>query len=304
MKAAVYSKTKAGKILQIQELDKPVPKDNEVVLRVRAASVNPLDWRLKGKRPGVDVAGEVVEVGASVTRFKPDDAVFGMGKGAFAQYACARETRLAPKPESVSFEQAAAVPIAGITALQALRDKGQLQAGQKVLINGASGGLGTFAVQIARAFGASVTGVCSTKNVELVSSLGAERVIDYTREDFTRASDRYDLVLDNVGNRTISALKRIVAANGKCVMAGAPKGLWPVIAGLLKAVVWWPLLRHKFKFVLAKINRDDLIRFGELITSGKVTPMIDRRYALDETADAIAYVEEGHARAKVVITVQ
>jgi len=304
MKAAVYSKTKAGKILQIQELVKPVPKDNEVVVRVRAASVNPLDWRLKGKRPGVDVAGEVVEVGASVTRFKPDDAVFGIGKGAFAQYACARETRLAPKPESVSFEQAAAVPIAGIAALQALRDKGQLQAGQKVLINGASGGLGTFAVQIAKAFGASVTGVCSTKNVELVSSLGAERVIDYTREDFTRARERYDLVMDNVGNRTISALKRIVAANGKCVMAGAPKDLWPMITGLLKAVVWWPFLRHKFKFVLAKINRDDLIRFGELITSGKVTPMIDRRYTLDETADAIAYVEEGHARAKVVITVQ
>ena len=302
MRAAVYSKTRSGKVLEIQELDQPAPKDNEVVLRVSAVSVNPLDWRLKLKRPGVDVAGVVVAVGASVTQFKLDDAVFGAGRGAFAEYACARESKLARKPEGVSFEQAAAVPIAGITALQALRDKGQLQAGQKVLINGASGGVGTFAVQIAKAFGASVTGVCSTKNLELVSSLGADAVIDYTRQDFTRASERYDLVLDNVGNRTISALKRIVAANGKCVMAGAPKDIGRVIAGLLKALVWWPFLGHKFKFVLARINRDDLTRFGELITSGKVTPVIDRRYSLEETADAIAYVERGHARAKVVIT--
>lgn len=303
MKAAVYSKTKSGKVLEIKKLDPPVPNDNDVILRVCAASVNPLDWRLKSKRPGVDVAGVVVALGASVKQFKPDDAVFGAGKGAFAEYACARESKLARKPEGVSFEQAATLPIAGITALQALRDKGQLQAGQKVLINGASGGVGTFAVQIAKAFGATVTGVCSTKNVALVGSLGADRVIDYTREDFTRSTERYDLVLDNVGNKTISALKRVVAAQGKCVMAGAPKDLWLVITGLLKTLVWWPFLRHKFKFVLAKINRDELARLGELIASGKVIPAIDRRYGLDETADAIAYVEQGHARAKVVITV-
>lgn len=304
MKAAVYSKTESGKVLRVEELDRPVPKDKEVVIRVCAASVNPLDWRLKVKRPGVDVAGVVVAVGASVTLFKPDDAVFGAGKGAFAEYASARESKLAPKPQGVSFEQAAALPIAGITALQALRDKGQLQAGQKVLINGASGGIGTFAVQIATAFGATVTGVCSTKNLALVSSLGADAVIDYTRQDFTRTTERYDLVLDNVGNRTISDLKRIVAPNGRCVMAGAPKDVWLMITGLLKALVWWPFLRHKFKFILAKINRDDLTRIGELMASGKVTPVIDRRYSLNETAAAIAYVEKGHARAKVVIAVE
>lgn len=303
MKAAVYRKTKSGKVLQIQELDQPVPRNNEVVLRVCAASVNPLDWRLKVKRPGVDVAGVVVAVGALVTQFKPDDAVFGAGKGAFAEYARARESRLAPKPDSVSFEQAAAVPIAGVTALQALRDQGGLQAGQKVLINGASGGVGTFAVQIAKAFGSIVTGVCSTKNVSLVGSLGADRVIDYTREDFTRTSEHYDLVLDNVGNRTISALKRVVSAKGKCVMVGAPKDLRLVITALLKALAWWPFLGHKFKFIVAKIHRKDLIRFGEMISSGKVNPVIDRRYALHETADAMAYVQEGHARGKVVITI-
>ena len=178
-----------------------------MLLRVRAASVNPLDWRMKTERPGVDVAGEIVSVGKNVKQFKPGDAAFGAGKGAFAEYVCARESKLAPKPEGVSFEQAAAVPIAGMTALQALRDKAHLQAGQKVLINGAAGGIGTFAVQIAKSFGAHVTGVCSTKNVELVRSLGADRVIDYTCEDFTHDGERYDLLLDNVGNRTLSAIK-------------------------------------------------------------------------------------------------
>src|SRR6516225_9536039 len=180
MKAAVYTKVKSGKVLEIKDLQQPVPKDNEIVLRVRAASVNPLDWRMKTERPGVDVAGEIVAVGKNVKQFKPGDAAFGAGKGAFAEYVCARESKLAPKPEGVSFEQAAAVPIAGMTALQALRDVARLQPGQNVLINGASGGIGTFAVQIAKAFGAHVTGVCSTKNVELVRSLGADRIIDYT----------------------------------------------------------------------------------------------------------------------------
>ena len=304
MKGSVYTRAKSGKVLEIKDLEQPVPKDNEIVLRVCAASVNPLDWRMKTERPGVDVAGEVIAIGRTVTQFKPGDAVFGAGKGAFAEYVCALEARLAPKPEGVSFEQAASVPIAGLTALQALRDKGGLQTGQKVLINGAAGGLGTFAVQIAKSFGASVTGVCSTKNVELVRSLGADRVIDYTREDFTQDSERYDLLLDNVGNRTLLSMRRVLSPNGKCVMTGAPKEMWRVFARLLKAFAWPPFLRQKFKFLIANINRDDLTTLGELIKARKVTPVIDRRYPLTQTADAIAYVQEGHARAKVIILVQ
>src|SRR5512146_348831 len=188
MKAAVYTKAKSAKVLEIEDVEQPVPKDNEIVLRVRAASVNPLDWRTKAERPGVDVTGEIVAVGQRVAQFRPGDAVFGAGQGAFAEYVCAVEAKLAPKPESVSFEEAASVPIAGLTALQALRDRGQLHPEQKVLINGAAGGVGTFAVQIAKSFGASVTGVCSTKNIELVRYLGADRVIDYSREDFTQDS--------------------------------------------------------------------------------------------------------------------
>jgi NADPH:quinone reductase-like Zn-dependent oxidoreductase len=301
MKAAFYTKAKSGKMLEIKDLEQPVPKDKEVVLRVRAASVNPLDWRMKAQRPGVDVAGEIVAVGRAVTQFKPGDAVFGVGNGTFAEYACAPEAKLALKPESVSFEQAAAVPVAGLTALQALRDKGHVQPQQKLLINGAAGGIGTFAVQIAKAFGANVTGVCSTKNVELVRSLGTDRVIDYTREDFTERSERYDLILDNVGNRTLSAMKRVLNPHGKCVMAGAPKKLSAVFTRILKAFAWSPFLRQKFKFFIANINRDDLTLFCDLIRAGKVSPIIDRRYSLTQTADAIAYLEEGHARAKVLI---
>lgn len=301
MKAAVYRKDRTGKILEIEDIEQPVPKDNEVLLRVHAASVNPLDWRLKSPRPGVDVAGQVVAFGRRVTRFKPTDAVFGGGKGAFAEYACARESKLVSKPEGVSFEQAASVPIAGMTALQALRNEGHLQPGQKVLINGAAGGVGTFAVQIAKSFGAYVTGVCSTRNVELVRSLGADRVIDYTREDFTEDSERYDLLLDNVGNRKLSAMKRILRPNGKCVIVGAPKKMSAVFAWMLELFARSWLLQENFKFMLANINQNDLTTFAELITARKVTPVIDRRYPLRETADAMAYAEEGHARAKVVI---
>ena len=304
MKATVYTKAKSGKILEMKDLEQPVPKDNEIVVRVRAASVNPLDWRLKTDRPGVDVAGEIVAVGRMVTRFRPGDAVFGGGKGSFAEYVCASEAKLAPKPESVSFEQAASVPIAGLTALQALRDLGHLQPEQKVLINGAAGGIGTFAVQIAKSLGANVTGVCSTKNVELVRSLGADRVIDYTHEDFTQDSGRYDLLLDNVGNRTLFSMRHVLRPHGKCVMTGAPREMWRVFLRLLKAFAWPPFLRQRFKFLMANINRDDLTTLSELIKSGKVTPVIDRRYPLTQTADAIAYVEEGHARAKVIISVQ
>lgn len=303
MKAAVYTKAKSGKVLEMKDLEPPVPKDNEVVIRVRAASVNPLDWRVKTERPGVDVAGEIVAVGGKVMQFKLGDAVFGCGKGAFAEYTRAPEAKLALKPESVSFEQAAAVPVAGLTALQALRDKGHLQRGQKVLINGAAGGIGTFAVQIVKSFGANVTGVCSTKNVKWVRSLGADRVIDYTHEDFTEDSERYNLLLDNVGNRALSAMKRILRPNGKCVMAGAPRDLRRVFTRLLKAFAWSPFLRQKFKFFIANITREDLTIFCELIKAGEVTPVIDRRYPLAQTADAITYVEEGHARGKVVIAV-
>jgi NADPH:quinone reductase-like Zn-dependent oxidoreductase len=301
MMAAVYTKAKTGKVLEMKDLEQPVPKNNEVVIRVRAASINPLDWRMKGQRPGVDVAGQVAAVGGAVTQFKVDDAVFGLCKGAFAEYACAPEAKLVKKPESLSFDQAAAVPVAGLTALQGLRDKGHLQSGQKVLINGAAGGIGTFAVQIAKSFGANVTGVCSTKNVELVRSLGADRIIDYTRDDFTQDSERYDLLLDNVGNRTLSAMKRVLTPTGMCVMAGAPKELRAAFIRLLKAFGWSLFIRQKFKFFIAKMNRDDLTILCGLIKAGKLTPQIDRRYPLDETADALAYVEEGHARAKVVI---
>jgi len=304
MKAAVYTKAKSGKVLEIKDLQQPVPKDNEIVLQVRAASVNPLDWRMKTERPGVDVAGEIVAVGRRVAQFRPGDAVFGAGKGAFAEYVCTSEAKLAPKPEGVTFEQAASVPIAGLTALQALRDKGHLQPEQKALINGAAGGVGTFAVQVAKSFGANVTGVCSTKNVDLVRSLGADRVIDYTREDFTQDSGRYDLLLDNVGNRSLLSMRRVLSPNGKCVMIGAPKEMWKVLTRLLKAFAWPPFLSQNFKFFIANINRDDLTTFGELIKAGKVTSVIDRRYPLTQTADAIAYVEEGHARAKVIISVQ
>jgi NADPH:quinone reductase-like Zn-dependent oxidoreductase len=304
MKAAVYTKTKTGKVLEIKDLERPVPRKNEVLIQVRAASINPLDWRMKRQRPGVDVAGQVAEVGTAVTQFKPGDAVLGLGKAAFAEYACAVETKLVSKPDSLSFEQAAAVPIAALTALQGLRDIGHLQPGQKVLINGAAGGVGIFAVQIAKSFGANVTGVCSTKNVGLVRSLGADRVVDYTREDFTQDSERYDLLLDNVGNRTLSAMKRVLAPRGKCVMVGAPKELMAVLIRLLKAFTWSPFLKQKFTFFIAKMDRDDLMTLCTLIEAGKLRPEIDRQYPLDQTGEALAYAEEGHARAKVVISFQ
>ncbi|MFZ1011373.1 MAG: NAD(P)-dependent alcohol dehydrogenase [Candidatus Sulfotelmatobacter sp.] len=304
MKAAVYTKAKIGKVLEIKDLEQPVPKSNEVVIRVRAASINPLDWRMKSHRPGVDVAGEVAAVGGAVTQFKLGDAVYGLCKGAFADYACGPEDKLVRKPENLSFDQAAAVPVAGLTALQGLRDKGRLQPGQKVLINGAAGGIGTFAVQIAKSLGAHVTGVCSTKNVELVRSLGADRIIDYTCDDFTQGGERYDLLLDNVGNRTLSAMRRVLGPKGKCVMAGAPKELRAVLTRLLKAYAWSPFIRQKFTFFIAKMNRDDLTTLCELSREGKLIPQIDRRYSLDETAAALAYVEEGHARAKVIIAFQ
>ena len=304
MKAAVYTKSKSGKVLEIMDIEVPIPKDKQVLIKVHAASINPLDWRLKSRRPGVDVAGEIAAVGRRVTRWKPGDAVFGTSRGAFAEYACASEDALVSKPDNLSYEQAASVPIAGLTALQGLRDKGHLKAGQKVLINGAAGGVGTFAVQIAKALGGEVTGVCSTRNVEMVRSLGADRVIDYTQQDFTEGGQRYDLVLDNVGNRRLSVFRRVMAARGRCVMAGAPKQLWAVISRVLKALACSPFLSPKFTFFIAKLSQDDLQALCELIETGKVTPVIEKRYQLSELAEALAYLEQGHARAKLIVTLK
>ncbi len=303
MKSAIYRKAAPGKVLEIQEVERPVPKDSEVLIRVCAASVNPLDWRMKSQRPGVDVAGEVVATGRNVTEFKEGDAVFGIGRGVFAEYACASEAKIARKPAEVSFEQAAAIPVAGLTALQGLRDKGRLRPGQKVLINGAAGGVGTFAVQIAKQLGGNVTGVCSTRNVELVRSLGADRVIDYTREDFTRDSERYDLILDNAASRTLQEMRGILNANGKCVIAGAPKTLWSVASRIVKARVCSIFWKQKFRFFIAKMRREDLTTLGELTSARKLTVVIERKYPLHEAAAALAYLEEGHAKGKVVITV-
>ena len=267
--------------------------------------------RPKDTRLGVDVAGQVEAVGRNVTQFKPGDAVFGTCKGAFAEYVCASESALVLKPDNVTFEQAASVPIAAITALQGLRlgglglgglgDKGHIQPGQKVLINGASGGVGTLAVQIAKSFGADVTAVCSTRNVEMVRSIGADRVIDYVQEDFTKSGQRYDLILDCVGNHSLSAHRRVLNSKGVCVIAGA-KGLWGFLARALTAPVLSRLVSQKFVTFIAKLNKEDMTIMRELMATGKVTPVIDRRYSLSEVPEAMRYLEKRHARGKVVIT--
>lgn len=264
--------------------------------------MNPLDWRLKSHRPGVDVAGKVETVGRNVTRFKPGDAVFGAAKGAFAEFACASELRLAVKPDSITFAQAASIPIAGLTALQALRDIAKVQPGQHVLINGAAGGVGTFAAQIAKSLGAHVTGVCSSRNVEQLRALGAERVIDYTQSDFITDDQIYDLVIDNAANRSLEAMGRILSPNGGCVLVGAPKTLGSILLRLLEAAARSLFSRRKFTFFIAKITRQDLETLSGLVTTGRVTPALDKCYPFSKTGDAIAYVESGHARAKVVIS--
>lgn len=320
MKAALYRRYGPPDVIQIEEINKPVPADNEVLIRVRAASVNPYDWHFMRGEPyplrlmaglskpkfsglGVDVAGEVEAVGKNVTLFKPGDAVFGGGKGSFAEYACCAESQLAIKPESVTFEQAASVAIAASTALQALRDKGQIQAGLKVLVNGASGGVGTFAVQIAKSFGAEVTAVCSTANVGMVRSLGADHVVDYKREDFTKGGERYDLLLDLVGNRSLSECKGVLGEKGICVGAGGTTDPWMIspLIRMFSGSILSASGGRKFVSLLANLNRQDLNLIGGLISSGKVKPVIDRSYRLDQIAEAIRYLEEGHARGKVVI---
>ncbi len=323
MKAAVYTRYGPPDVVQIAEVGKPIPKDDEILLKVRAVSVNPADWRLMRGAPyvfrvlfrlrkptpaepgalGHDVAGQVEVVGRNVTRFKPGDAVFGTCRGALAEYVCASESALIGKPEMLTFEEAASVPVAALTALQGLRDKGRIQPGHKVLINGAAGGVGTFAVQIAKSFGAEVTGVCSTKNVDLVRSLGADRVIDYTREDFTKGAQQYDLILDNVGNHSLFALKRVLNPKGICVIAGAPKNPSGfILTHMVAAPVLSSFVSQRFLTFIAKMNKEDLTIVGQLMVTGKVKAVIDKRYSLSEAAEALGYLEKGHARGKVIIS--
>lgn len=322
MKAAVYRRYGPPDVVQIAEVEKPVPKEDEVLLKVRAASVNPYDWHFmrgepyavrivagglrkpKDIRLGADVAGIVESVGSKVTQWKPGDAVFGTCKGAFAEYACASESKLGAKPENVTFEWAASVPIAALTALQALRDKGHIQAGYKVLVNGAAGGVGTFGVQIAKSFGAEVTGVCSTRNVEMVRAIGADHVIDYTRDDFTKGAQRYDVILDAVGNHPFSACRRVLHPKGVVVGAGGKTDNWmvrPIVGMIMSRALSW-FVSQKPAVVFAKITKEDLTVLHDLMKAGKVRPVIDRRYPLVELPEAIRYLEEGHARGKVVIT--
>jgi NADPH:quinone reductase-like Zn-dependent oxidoreductase len=324
MKAIVYCDYGVPN-LKFQEIEKPIPEDDQLLVKVRAASVNPLDWHFiegtpyvmramgvgfrkpKDTRLGVDFAGTVEAVGKNVTKFKPGDEVFGGRDGAFAEYVCVRESRaVALKPANVTFEQAASVPIAGITALQGLRDKGKVQPGQKVLINGASGGVGTFAVQIAKSFGADVTGVCSTRNVDLVRSIGADHVIDYTKEDFTKSDQRYDVMYDTVGNRSLLECRRVLTPKGKAVMIGGggpgDQGLIGPLVGPIKLLMLSPFVSQQMGTFLAELNQKDLTFLADLMESGKVTPVIDKRYKLSELPQAIEYLEQGHARGKVVIT--
>jgi len=309
-------------VLKLEEIQKPVPADNEVLLKVRAASVNPLDYhfsrhpflrpimamatKVKTLRPGRDVAGQVEAVGKNITQFKPGDEVFGACNGAFAEYACGRESAFVTKPSKVSFEQAASVPVAALTALQGFRDKAQLQPGQKVLINGAAGGVGTFAVQIARLFGAEVTGVCSTRNVEMVRSIGADTVIDYTREDFTSNGKQYDVIFDLVANHSFAEHRRALTPRGIYIgagMIGLGGSMWRLLLRQIPELVKWRFVSQKSVSLLAKLNREDLTAIGALIVEGRVTPVIDRRYSLNEAPDAVRYLEQGHARGKVIIDV-
>jgi NADPH:quinone reductase-like Zn-dependent oxidoreductase len=320
MKAIVYDEYGPPEVLRYADVDPPMIGDDEVLIRVRAAALNPLDWHfMRGtpyalrvraglKRPtktrlGVDVAGRVEATGRHVSRFKPGDEVFGAGEGAFAELASARESGLSMKPAGVTFEQAAAVPIAGLTALQGLRDKGRLERGHSVLINGAAGGVGTMAVQIARAFGARVTGVCSARNVDLVRSLGAEQVINYLKADFTKIGEHYDIVFDTIGNHSLIACREVLQPEGTCVIVGARSGRWVAPLGrVVQAEILSRLVRQKFVAFLAQARAEDLATLGDMMTRGELTPVIDRRYRLAEVSTAIAYLEQGHARGKIVVT--
>jgi NADPH:quinone reductase-like Zn-dependent oxidoreductase len=322
MRAILQDRYGPAEVLQLGRVERPVPKDDEVLVRVHAAGVDPGVWHLMTGLPypirlgyglgkpktrvrGQDVAGRVAAVGANVTRFRPGDELFGTGNGSFAEYACVREDRAAPKPANLSFEQAAAVPISAQTALQGLRDAGKVRAGQRVLVIGAAGGVGSFAVQLAKAFGAEVTGVCSTTKTELVRSIGADEVIDYTREDFAATGRRWDLILDTAGNRPLSQLRRALAATGTLVIIGGEGGgRW--LGGLdrgLRAVLLSPFVRQRLRVPIARDRAADLEVLRELIEAGKVTPVIGRTYPLPEAPEAIRQLEQGHARGKFVVTV-
>jgi NADPH:quinone reductase-like Zn-dependent oxidoreductase len=322
VKAIVYDEYGPPDVLRCEEVEQAIPADGEVSLRVRAASLNPYDWHFmrgepygirlmtglgkpKNKRLGADVAGIVDAVGRSVTQCKPGDAVYGVCQGAFGEFVCTAESKLVKKPEGVSFEQAASLPIAALTALQALRDKAKIQPQQAVLVNGASGGVGTFAVQIAKALGAKVTGVTSTRNQELVRSLGADDVIDYTKQDFTKLNHRFDLILDCVGNHPFAECRRVLTHGGTLVPAGGTTDNWMVkpIASMFSAMVQSIFVSQKQVSIFAKMNQSDLLAMNELLVSGKVKPVIDRSCTLDEIPDAIRYLEKGHARGKIVMTI-
>ncbi len=322
MKAIVHTEYGSPDVLRLEEVEKPAPKDDEVLVQVQAASLNAYDWHMlradpfivrlmgggllkpKNKILGADIAGRVEAVGRNVKQFQPGDEVFGdlasRGGGGFAEYVCAGETALAPKPANLTFEEAAAVPMAAVTALQGLRDKGEIQPGQKVLINGASGGVGTFAVQIAKSFGAEVTAVCSTRNLDMARSLGADQVIDYTQEDFTKNGQHYDLILAANGYHPISDYKRALSPKEVYVVSGGS------MRQLFQAMLLGPLMSmagsKKMGALSTKMKQKDLEFITELLETGKVVPVIDRRYPLSETADAIRYLEEGHAQGKIVIT--
>ena len=323
MHAILYHRYGPPDVVEYTDVEKPSPGPDEALIRVHAASVNPYDWHFlrgtpsfirlftgfgkpKSPRLGADVAGIIEAVGPRITGFKPGDAVFGTCKGAFAEYACAPEKSLALKPENLTFQQAASIPIAGITALQGLRDCGRLKPQQRVLINGAAGGVGTFAVQIAKSFGAHVTGVCSTRNLELVRSIGADGAIDYTREDFTHPGQTYDVVFDLVGNHPLSALRRALHPKGiyvGCGGGGPDKSSADLLSNMLGRLLISPFVSQKITGVFAKINGADLDLLGALAASGKIIPVLDHSFALPETAAAIRYVEQCHARGKVIITV-
>ena len=328
MKAIVQDVYGSADVLRLEEIGKPMLTEGEVLIRVRAAGVDPGVWHLMTGRPylvramgfglrapkvrvrGRDVAGTVEGVGSKVTRFKPGDEVFGTAEGSFAEYVCAREDKLAAKPANMTFEQAAVTPISGLTALQGIRDVGKVQPGQKVLIIGAAGGVGTFAVQIARSFGTEVTAVCSTRHVELVRSIGAQRVIDYTRDDFTLGGERYDLMLDVAGNRSWSECVRVLESDATYVGVGAAGiqhgkgGGWRAIGRFLQ--VRMGSLRSTRRVVtlfIAKLSKDDLVFLGALLASGKLTAVIDRRYDLAGVADALGYLDQGHAMGKIAIEI-
>lgn len=321
MKAAVFKSYGPPDVLMIDEVEKPTVKDNEILVKVYASSVNPAEWygmtglfiarignglmKPKDTRLGADYAGVVEAVGANVTKFKPGDEVFGGRSGAFAEYVCVRES-IAPKPANITFEQAGSIAIAGLTALQGLRDHGKLQPGQKVLINGASGGVGTFAVQVAKALGAEVTAVCSTQNVDLIRSLGADHVIDYTREDFTRNGQQYDLLLDIAGSRTWREYKRVLKQNSIVVIVGAPKGNRVIgpLGHIIKLRIAAFRASQKVVFFMANFNRDDFMIMKEMIESGQVKPVVERTYPLEKICEAMRHLGAGHAQGKIVVTMR